>query len=433
MNTMVVRDVSIIDGTGASARRGSVNVENGVITAVGSEVPPLADGRVVDGQNRYLIPGLWETHAHVSDRGGAGRPPWYGIPEDGPALIERNLATYLKHGVTTVVDLGGRVDVLMRARADQQDGRFIGSRLLIAGGHFNWPGGAFVSPWMNRLVGSVASARDEVERALQEERIDIVKAVYSHGRPSWPPAPKMSPDVLAALVRGGREHGVPVAVHANSADDIVESIALGVDSPEHMFQPGPSWRDDRSRVIDACLASGAYWSLTIALSEMMAHARDTAWLELRRGHVPDRDLQEAAEHETSLWLKLPEQDRDDGRVRLEAALETAQEAHRAGVRMTIGTDAGASAIFHGFSTHREMELHSEAGIPNLDILTMATRAAAEKLRWGDRLGTIEVGKIADLVLLSQDPVQSIQHTRAIEMVIQGGVVVASDNTALEVA
>ena len=67
--------------------------------------------------------------------------------------------------------------------------------------------------------------------------------------------------------------------------------------------------------------------------------------------------------------------------------------------MTIGTDAGASAIFHGFSTHREMELHSQAGVPNLDILTMATSHAATKLRLGDRLGTIEVGKVADLVLL----------------------------------
>src|SRR5262249_61640270 len=138
------------------------------------------------------------------------------IPPEGPALIEENLATYLRHGITTVVDLGGRADVLMRARSDQQEGRFQGARLLIAGGHFNWPGGAFISPWMNRLVGSVASARAEVERALQEERIDIVKAVYSHGRPSWPPAPKMSPAVLAALVQGGRAPGLPLPVPANS-------------------------------------------------------------------------------------------------------------------------------------------------------------------------------------------------------------------------
>src|SRR5262249_40065359 len=234
----------------------------------------------------------------------------------------------------------------------------------------------------------------------EEERIDIVKAVYSHGRPSWPPAPKMSPEVLAALVQGGGEHGGPVAVQANSADDIVESIAVGVDSPEHMFQPGPRWREDLARVIEACLATGAYWSLTIALSEMMAHARDVEWLHSRRGLVPERDLREAEEDATSLWLKLPEQDRADRQARLEAGGGgAAWGAHGPASRRRTGADGGAGAIFQGFSTHGERGLHSEAGVPNLDILPMATGAAAAKLRLADRLGTIEPGKTADLVLL----------------------------------
>jgi imidazolonepropionase-like amidohydrolase len=428
MSTLAIRDLTIIDGTGAQPYHGSVNVENGVITAVGSEVPPLPGAQVIEGRERFLIPGLWETHAHVCERGGAGRRPWYGIPPDGPALIEHNLATYLRYGITTVVDMGGRADVLMRARSDQQEGKFRGSRLLIAGGHFNWPSGAFQSPWMNRLVGTVAEARLEVDRALQEERIDIVKAVFSHGRYAWPPAPKMSPEVLAVLVERGHEHGVPVAIHANAVDDLVDAVALGVDSPEHMFHPvGPRWREDRTRVIDGCLAIGAFWSLTITLAEMMAHARDVEWLHSRLDEVP-ADLVDEAEHDpTSLWLNLSDEERDQAKERYEAALETAAETHRAGVRMTIGTDAGASAILHGFSTHREMELHSEAGVPNLDVLTMATRFAAEKLRVADRLGTIGVGKIADLVLLRQSPIESMRNAREIDAVIQGGEVVVPEN------
>jgi hypothetical protein len=201
---------------------------------------------------------------------------------------------------------------------------------------------------------------------------------------------------------------------------------LGVDSPEHMFHPGPRWREDRARVIDACLATGAYWSLTIALAEMMSHARDVEWLHSRLDEVPARVVDEAEHDPTSLWLTLSDEERDQAKARYEAALETAAETHRAGVRMTIGTDAGASGIFHGFSTHREMELHSEAGVPNLDILTMATRFAAEKLRLADRLGTIEVGKIADLVLLRGDPVASIQNAKLIDAVIQGGTIVSPE-------
>jgi imidazolonepropionase-like amidohydrolase len=119
---------------------------------------------------------------------------------------------------------------------------------------------------------------------------------------------------------------------------------------------------------------------------------------------------------------MPEEDRVDALERLEAGYEAARAAHEAGLKMTISTDAGISGIFHGVSTHREMQLIASAGVPAEAVLRMATSNPARKLRRGDSLGTVEVGKLADLVLLSEDPLASIENTQKIDTVIQGGTV-----------
>jgi imidazolonepropionase-like amidohydrolase len=351
------------------------------------------------------------------------RRPWYGIPPGGELQIALNIALYLRHGITTVVDLGSRADVMVAARAAQSAGELNGARILMAGGHFNWPGGAYQSPWMNRIVGNVADARLEADRAIAEEQIDIAKAVYSHGWPSAPPLPKMSPEVLRAIVERANAANRPVAVHADAAEDLWESVAVGVDSPEHMFQPrGERWRDDLDRVVSTCVGAGAYWQLTLVLFEMMGHARDREWLHAKAGLISDEQIHATETSPDSVWLSMPEEDRVDALERLEAGYEAARAAHEAGLKMTISTDAGISGIFHGVSTHREMQLIASAGVPAEAVLRMATSNPARKLRRGDSLGTVEVGKLADLVLLSEDPLASIENTQKIDTVIQGGTV-----------
>jgi imidazolonepropionase-like amidohydrolase len=418
---LLIRDVTLIDGTGAGPRGPvSIVVEDGVITAICDPADAPAPGPdELDGRGKYVLPGLWETQAHTCETAGRHRPPWYTVPPNAFEIIGGALRRYLSQGVTTVVDLGGRTDILIRARAAQQSGELAGARLLISGGHFNWPGGAYQSPWMNRLVGSVADARIETERAVSEEQIDIVKVVYSHGMPSTH-FDKMSPEVLHAICEQAHRGNRPVAIHADSAADLLEAIEAGVDSPEHMFFPSGDWRADCDQVIEACLRTGAYWQLTIILFEVEAHARDRDWLHAHAGSVPAALLDEVEHHEHSMWRTFPEQDRLDGALRFDAAMEAASRAHAAGVKMTISSDSGISAIFHGNSTIREMELHAEAGVPPLAIITMATKHAADKLGHGERLGTVEVGKVADLLVLDADPLASISNLRRVAAVAQAG-------------
>jgi cytosine/adenosine deaminase-related metal-dependent hydrolase len=362
----VIGPVTVIDGNGGPPRRNAqVLIADGRISAI-AEAGAAPEGHLqIDGGGGYLIPGLWDTHVHVSSEGGRHRQGWLGAAAGAVPAVVENLESYLDHGVTTVVDLGGRADVLAAARA-----RDTGARMLFSGGHFNWPGGAFVAPWMNRLVGTIADAEAEVDRAVSQEGIEA-----------------------------------------------------GVGSTEHMFHPAGPWRDDRARIIEACLRTGTWWPMTIILFEAQARARDRSWLQLFETVVRPDLLDEVRRDPDSMWLNLPEVDRDDARRRLEAAIETAAIASDAGVAMTIGTDAGITGIFHGPATHRELELHAAAGVPERRIIEMATSSAARRFGRDDALGSIGVGKQADLVLLAADPLDDISNTRAIAAVIQDGAVV----------
>jgi imidazolonepropionase-like amidohydrolase len=415
----VIGPVTVIDGNGGPPRRNAqVLIADGRISAI-AEAGAAPEGHLqIDGGGGYLIPGLWDTHVHVSSEGGRHRQGWLGAAAGAVPAVVENLESYLDHGVTTVVDLGGRADVLAAARA-----RDTGARMLFSGGHFNWPGGAFVAPWMNRLVGTIADAEAEVDRAVSQEGIDLVKIVYSAGLPSHAPAPKLSPEVVHAIAARAHRHGLTSATHGDSAADVLEAIEAGVGSTEHMFHPAGPWRDDRARIIEACLRTGTWWPMTIILFEAQARARDRSWLQLFETVVRPDLLDEVRRDPDSMWLNLPEVDRDDARRRLEAAIETAAIASDAGVAMTIGTDAGITGIFHGPATHRELELHAAAGVPERRIIEMATSSAARRFGRDDALGSIGVGKQADLVLLAADPLDDISNTRAIAAVIQDGAVV----------
>jgi hypothetical protein len=111
------------------------------------------------------------------------------------------------------------------------------------------------------------------------------------------------------------------------------------------------------------------------------------------------------------------------RLRLEGALRHVGEAHRAGVTIALGTDAGNPFTFPGFSAHVEMQLLVEAGLTPMEVIVAATRRGAELLRGADEFGTLEPGKRADLLILGANPLDDIRNTRSLEVVISEGRVV----------
>lgn len=426
MSSTTLRRVTLIDGTGADPQSDvDVIVDGELIAEIGVGLSPR--GTVIEGG--YVIPGLWETEGHLT-RYSTGHPADMTLrwPEDGDFdRVRDSLVSYLVNGVTTVVDLGGPPETLAAIRSEQEAGELRGARLLFVGRQFTAVGG---QPIVNgSTIAAVTfptddprEAREAVARAVEQYGIVGIKANYTVGGGPYPTAPLLRREVLDALVAAGAEHGLPVLVHIDDARAALEALEAGVDNIEHMFLPDPARHgDDILEVAEAARRHGAYWPFSLALWETLVRPADPGYLaELRlEGHVPEYVIREVQAPE-SIWSSPPRAMTEHYAARYAAGMDHVAAVRASGVAMTIATDAGNPAVFHGPGTRRELELMVAAGVSPLDAIVTATRHSAEKFRCDRVLGTVETGKIADLVLLERDPLDDIRELASIRAVLQAG-------------
>lgn len=432
MRTLIA-SVTVFDGTGAPPTPPvDVLLEDGRIAAVGTGLS-RSDVEVIDGTGKYLIPGLWETEAHITRySNGILADMALDWPEQGDMKrVESNMRSYLANGFTTIVDLGGPTEVLAEVRERQRRGLSPGPRLLMVGRQLNPPGGLPLvdgRPLLSvvREVATAESARTAVRETVEAYGIDAVKANYTdNDGTDQVRHPVHSREVLQAIVAEAHAHNLPVLVHIDSAELAVSALEAGVDNVEHMFAPNPETFDqDVERVTELCVRNGAYWPMTITFWEAFARFGDPKFLDDLdlQGTIDQRVVDELTTDPGSLWRLAPTPLQERMRARFTAAMEHVAAIERAGVKLTIATDAGNPGVFHGPSARREMLLTRQAGVPAASVLRAATSRSAEKLRVLDRVGTVAVGKIADLVLLEADPLHDISNVGRITRVIQAGVV-----------
>ena len=441
-NDLAIKNVTLIDGTGDVPAAGfDLVVRDGRIEGVGSGIADGIDAPVLDGSGKYLIPGLWETETHLTR-------PVTGVLDDIAVAtaddidinqVEAHLRAYTACGFTTVVDLGGPEELLAPLRERQRHGQVYGPRILITGRQFTALGGQPMNPdgtrWatVTRDVDDPEEARRLLLAMIETYGLDAIKANYtSGGEGAHGAGPMLRLDVLRVLVEEGRRHNLPVHVHIDAADAAVQALELGVDNVEHMFEPrAETLEQDVERVTELCVKTGAYWPMTVVLWEGLGRLGDPSLLkELNLGDlVPKSALHRMLYDPASLWQTATDELREHYLERFEAASKYLPQVLAAGVKTTISSDAGAPPIFHGPSASREIELTVRAGVPAMDALLAATRDAAVKLRRDRELGTLEPGKLADMVLLESDPLDDISNIRRIAAVIQNGASVWSSVSA----
>jgi imidazolonepropionase-like amidohydrolase len=334
-----------------------------------------------------------------------------------------NWRAYLRSGVTSVVSVGDDPGTVLAARSAERQGRLLGPRIFAAGPVFTAPGGHPVGTILHgeaaRLeglaieVGDVVEARRRVRRLVEDHGVDLVKVIYS----TIPgDGPRLGRDVLDALVAEGHRLGRRVVAHVSTSEEAAECVEAGVDGLEHMVLDDGEVLD---RVLAAARERGVFWTPTLALFDRMAHESDPAtYVEDYR---PDGFASRTVLRSVREWAARARGPAPDAPVpRWERTVELAGRAHAAGVRLALGTDAGMPAVFHGLAVHRELELLVRAGLTPTEALRAATAVAAAKLGAEARLGTVEVGKEADLVVLRDSPLEDIRNTRGIELVIKRG-------------
>ncbi len=390
---LLVRNVRVLDfDAGGFSEATSIFVDGGRIQWIGQEAdqPLPAETTTLDAGGRYAIPGLFDAHTHVAT-------PIHFNPARDVSRMSSNLA----YGVTSVRDMGSDI-TLVRAWQDRRQ-------------HFGAPvprifsGGAMtetVGPFFHG--GSFFAAdTDQARQIVRKEVADGVVAIKSYFTLPWA--------LQRAVAEEGRKLEIPVVAHGLTFRETVMGPVLGRNSIEHQPSPIRLYSD----VLGLLAASGTQWCPTIAPvggnGILFAQQPQILSDPKVRWFTSQADYALAAEVE--LFSVLDPAVLGQSYAGL---LDSVREGHEMGVQLLAGTDALNPNVFYGHGLHTELAHLARSGIPPLDVLRIATLQAAETVGAGDELGSLESGKLADIVLLDNDPLESISNSTSVWRVVQGG-------------
>jgi imidazolonepropionase-like amidohydrolase len=382
---VVVRRVRVLNSAaGGFGPETSLVIDEGRIRSIGSEPNrALAPSAVtLDAAGRYAIPGLFDLHVHAT---------W--------ADHETNHDAFIAYGVTSVRDTGGRLDLLndlsdRGALTADPLPRYFFSGEIFEGARPNW-GDAFLQ------IAREDDARAHV-RLWNESGAQFIKVYPSL---PWP--------LQRVVAEEARRLGMPVVGHGLSSEEIVKSVTLGYAILEH----GPSSISDD--ILQLLAAAGTRWDPTLAIMGghhlLMRDHAERLTDPIFRTFVPEQSIREAKGG--GLFGRMPE---SMMRANWKTRLTRLRAAHDRGVGLRAGTDSLMTGTFFGASLHWELEHLVEAGLAPLEVIRMATAGAAQTVGADADLGMIEPGKLADLVLLEANPLESIRNTQTVWRVIKGG-------------
>jgi len=387
----------VIDGTGAPPiEEAMILIRDGRIVAVGpaDEIPIPEGAQVLKLRGLTVLPGLIDSHVH------------FGAPEverfedyqklSVPALIWDAMRmhpgkrrAFIEHGVTAIKSVGDPYPWIIEVKRAIEGGKLEGPRVFAAGPGFTAPGGhpagtifkdnPYLIRTATRQMTDPERAREEV-RSLAQGRVDFIKALYDGGseRSPFGLLPKLDRAVLKAIIEEAHAQGLKVTVHWSHIRELVEIVDLGMDGLEHA-----GVEELPESLVQEIAARGIWVTPTLAVFERLF---PPAVLEVAKRNV--RKLREA------------------------------------GVKIAAGTDAGNPGVLFGPSLHRELELLVEAGLTPMEAILAATKNAAELLGM-EELGTLEPGKLADLIAVEGNPLRDISTIRDIRLVIKGGKVLVN--------
>ncbi len=386
----------IFDGTGkAVIEKGTILVTDGRIAAIGSsnkfKVPKGA--QTIDVSGKTITPGLISAHAHVSDVEGKGT----GSTEE---RVARQLGVFARYGITTVFSLGGEEAPAFKLRDAQETPSLNRARIFVAG-----PVIVGATPEEGRaMVDKVADMKPNYIKIRVDDNLGTTK--------------KITPDVYKAVIDEAHKRGLRLFVHYFYLDDAKDLLRSGADLLAHSVRDKPIDEEFisllKQRSIPYCPTLTREVS-TFIYQDTPAFFGDPFFLREANPQVIAL-LKEPRSQETMRNSKSAQA--------YKAALPTAEKNLKrlsdAGIPIVMGTDSGATASrFEGYFEHMEMQMMAESGMSSKQILMSATGSAAHALKVND-IGTLEVGKWADIVIYDKNPLDDINNTKTIVAVYVAG-------------
>lgn len=388
-------------------------IPNATIVVEGNKISRISPGflnapsgaETLDLKDKTVLPGLIDCHVHLEfEQSRSSYSERYTL---NPADIAYRAAVYarrtLESGFTTVRDLGG-TGVSIGLRNAINSGWAVGPRIVaagralsITGGHGDATTGAkwdlFDPPGPEMGIADGpdecrAAVREQIKRGADCIKVCATGGVLSLARDGT--LPHYAEDELVTIVKTARDLGVDVAAHAHGDEGMRRAVEAGVVSIEH----GTFMSET---TMDAMIKHGTYLIPTLLAGQAVSDSAVYA-----KGFFPEVVRKKAIE--ICPQLKA-----------------TAGKAYKKGVKIAFGTDSGVSP--HG-KNNLEFGLMSEAGMKNADILRAATLGAATLLRMNERIGSLEVGKLADIIAVGGNPMEDIRAMEKVVFVMKDGKVVS---------
>ena len=394
----VLTNATVIDCVDPRPVQGaSVTIENGRIVEVldASRSPDTRQAEVIDLGGAYLLPGLWDVHIHPDYLASTGAS----IAEQTAIFGHRMMEALTESGVIGLRCAGSAhfMDVAWKRAFDT--GQYVGPRLFASGHFLTTTGGHFLTSGHARECdgpyGFVRAIREQIKHGVDHIKLNLTGGIMG---PAWDRHWQsfLLDEELEAAFAICRKRGFPVMAHAASPEAVQAAARLGAHSVEHGYV-----MDAES--VESLRANGTWYVPTLAISHLTPDQASDAW---EKRWVEERNLAPDLCH----------------RADLAAGTHRAcfRQARAAGVKMALGSDIRPlkeAALL-------ELGLWVKAGATPWQALLAATRHAAELCGVGQDLGTIEPGKLADLIVVAADPLDDITNLRRLLLVLKEGRIVS---------
>jgi imidazolonepropionase-like amidohydrolase len=417
---LVVENVNLIDGTGARLQEGvNVYIKKGSIHSITNESPGQQES-VIDGTGKYLVPGFFDCHIHTSD-----------YKADFPKFIHFGVTSVLIPGGSTCTDQYfesmrnmGAQDSLPAPRVFHTS-----QHLSMEGRHpaktytsSNWVDGETI--FYLKDTQQIAT----IVEKLSHEPIVGLKLTIEDG-PAPPFVERIPQSFINKVKQEADKHSLSVFAHVSDNDELAMAMEAGIQNLLHFTGVDLDWERDQA-LIKSIYDQNINWVTTLMIDKSFMYPLYPEWIaEIESLGIYDQEMME--EFKAPFYKERAEGYINFFRVEygidepnlenvMSFQVEDIKRLYEDGVNMVLGTDSGNDFNFPGHSLHEEMQLMEMGGIKPIDIITMATSNAAKMLGVLNTHGTLEVGKVADMVLLDKNPLEQIRNTLLINKVFKNG-------------